>query len=472
MEEQGGEGNERSSKRAHICHARPKSYYASVECVYRGLDPLKAHLLVADETRSDQTICLAVSPALKALGVPGRPRLFEARQKIREAEARLHRKIDYVIAPPRMAAYIEQSAAIYKILLKYIAPCDTHIYSIDEAFMDVTGYLYAYHGSAREMAMVMIRDVLKSTGITATVGIGTNMYLAKVAMDIVAKHASADADGVRIAELDEQSYRELLWEHQPLTDFWQIGSGTANRLRRMGIHTMGDLAQYALFDEEWLYKVFGINAEVLIDHAFGIETCTMRDIKSYRPAANSLSTGQVLPQPYGYSEARIVLQEMANVLCLDLSKKNLLAESVTMYIGFDHESVDRGYNGPCHIDYYGRIVPNHAKGTYRFHQRTNSEGEISEGLLSLFTDPRRVDRTLLIRRICLCANRVTQDSGVVQLDLFTDHEKAERDKRLQRTLLEIKTRYGKNAVLRGMNYLEGATAKERNEQIGGHRAMT
>ncbi|MCR5825146.1 MAG: DNA methylase, partial [Oscillospiraceae bacterium] len=438
-----------------------KSYYASVECVYRGLDPLKALLLVADETRSDQTICLAVSPALKALGVPGRPRLFEAKQKIREAEARLRRHIDYIIAPPRMAAYIRQSAEIYKIILGYVAPEDVHVYSIDECFIDATGYLHAYHGSAHELAMTIIRDVLRQTGITATVGIGTNLYLAKVGMDIVAKHAPPDADGVRIAELDEQRYRELLWEHQPLTDFWMVGSGTAARLGRLGIRTMGDLAQYSLYDEEWLYKVFGVNAELLIDHAWGIETTTMRDIKAYRPVSNSLSNGQVLPRPYSFHETRVIVQEMANALCLDLSRKNLLTESVTMWVGFDPESVERGYSGPCHIDYFGRITPNHAKGTRRFRQPTNAEREISDGVLALFDDPARVNRTLLVRRIGLCANRVTNDPGTVQLDLFVDHRRQERDKKLQLALLELKSRYGKNAVLRGMNFLEGATMRER-----------
>ena len=447
-----------------------KSYYASCECVYRGLDPLKALLLVADETRSDQTICLAVSPALKALGVPGRPRLFEAKQKIREAEARLHRKIEYIIAPPRMGAYIRQSAEIYRIILKYVAPESVHVYSIDECFIDAAGYLHAYHNSIHEMAMTIIRDVLKQTGITATVGIGTNLYLAKVAMDIIAKHSPADADGVRIAELDEQSYRELLWGYQPLTDFWMVGPSTAARLGRMGILTMGDLAQYSIYDEERLYQVFGINAELLIDHAWGIETTTMHDIKAYRPSSNSLSNGQVLPRPYTWQEARVIVQEMASGLCLDLSKKNLLADSVTMWVGFDHESVDRGYCGPCHLDYYGRMTPDHAKGTRRFRQRTNSEREISEGILSLFDEPNRVDRSLLVRRIGMCANQVTPDPGTVQLDLFTDQEKLDRDKKLQLAMLELKTRYGKNAVLRGTSFLDGATMRERNTQVGGHRA--
>ena len=315
--------------------------------------------------------------------------------------------------------------------------------------------------------MTVIRDILKTTGITATVGIGTNLYLAKVAMDIVAKHSPADQDGVRIAELDEQGYREKLWAHRPLTDFWMVGSGTANRLGKLGITSMGDLAQYSLYDEEWLYKVFGINAELLIDHAWGIEPTTMQDIKAYRPSSNSLSTGQVLPRPYTWKEARVIVQEMANALCLDLSRKNLLADSVTMWVGFDHESVERGYRGPCHIDYYGRITPNHAKGTQRFRQRTNAEREISDGVLSLFDG--RVDRTLLVRRIGLCANQVTPDPGTVQLDLFTDHVKQERNKKLQLALLDLKQRYGKNAVLRGMNYLEGAAMRERNIQVGGHR---
>lgn len=447
-----------------------KSYFASVECVYRKLDPLKAYLLVADESRTDKTICLAVSPALKAMGVPSRPRLFEAKQKIREAEAMLKKKIDYIVAPPRMAAYIKQSSEIYKIYLKYISSEDIHVYSIDEVFLDLTNYLHLHQGSAHKMIISMIRDVLKNTGITATAGIGTNMFLAKVAMDIIAKHCVADSDGVRIAELDEQRFKEKLWTHKPITDFWQIGSGTANRLKRYGINTMGDIAEYSIYNEELLYKLFGVNAEILIDHAWGQEPCLMKDIKSYRPKNSSLSSGQVLPRPYKFQETQIIIKEMADLLSLDLTQKNLVAESVTLYIGFDHESFTYGYDVPCHIDHYGRIVPKHAGGTVRFSNSTNSTKEITKAFLAIFNNEKIVNRNLLIRRVALCANKVSKNSGCCQLELFRDYEKEEKESNLQQTILQIKSKFGSNSLLKGMNLLEASRTIERNSQIGGHRA--
>ncbi len=455
--------------RTYIC-IDLKSYYASVECVYRNLDPLKAYLLVADESRTDKTICLAVSPALKALGVPGRPRLFEAKQKIREAEAIMKKKIDYIVAPPRMSAYIKQSAEIYGIFLKYISSEDIHVYSIDESFMDVSNYLHLHNNSAHKMAMTMIRDVLKNTGITATAGIGTNMYLAKVAMDIIAKKSIADSDGVRIAELNERSYKELLWNHKPLTDFWQIGPGIANRLKRYGINTMGDIAECSVHNEEWLYKLFGVNAEILIDHSWGIEPCLMKDIKAYSPKNKSLSSGQVLPRPYKFLEAQIIIKEMSDLLSLDLVRKNLVTESISLYIGFDHESSYYNYDGPLYIDHYGRTVPKYAGGTFRFSSPTNSTKEITNAFLILFNDEKRVNRNLLIRRVNLCANKISKNSGYVQLELFRDYEKETKENNLQQTLLQIKSKYGSNSILKGMNLFEASRTIERNSQIGGHKA--
>lgn len=335
-----------------------KSFYASVECVERGLDPLTTNLLVADETRTDATICLAVSPSLKALGVPGRPRLFEAKQKIAEAQARLRRKIDYIIAPPQMAKYLEVSAAIYGIYLKYVAPMDVHVYSVDEVFIDAAPYLGHLHMRAHELAILMIRDVLRTTGITATAGIGSNLYLAKVAMDLVAKKAKPDSNGVRIAELDEELYKDLLWDHLPLTDFWQIGHGTANRLARIGVSTMGELARYSLYDENTLYKIFGIDAEILVDHAFGIESCTMADIKNYRPSSTSISSGQVLTRPYTFAQARIVIAEMTEQVVLELVEKRLTAEAIVLHVSYDRENCERGnYAGLVHNSYNGLPLP-------------------------------------------------------------------------------------------------------------------
>ena len=463
-----------------------KSYYASVEAVARGLDPLKVNLLVADETRSDNTICLAVSPNLKALGVPGRPRLFEAKQAIRKAEMEHRTRIDYIIAPPRMAEYLRTSALIYRIYLKYLAPESIHVYSIDECFFDATGYLHLYEDQgnrqrlivsperqmvlARRMTTAMIRDVLKTTGITATAGIGTNLYLAKIAMDIVAKHQEADADGVRIAHLDEEAYKEILWNHRPLTDFWQIGPGTAKMLARYGIWTMGDIARMVLTDEDFFYRQFGIDGELVVDHAFGIEPVLMSDIKAYRPMAHSVSSGQVLPRPYQFQEARVVFGEMADLLAAELAEKKLTTNYLTIHVGFDHESIDRGlYSGPAYRDFYGRLVPKHAGGTVRLRNRTSSCQMIMQAALDAFDA--KVDRRLLIRRLGIAANETEPDDGLYQMDMFTDYEALDRERRLQAAMLQIRKKYGKNAVLKGINFMEGGTARERNLQIGGHRAF-
>ena len=463
--------------RIYIC-IDLKSYYASVECVQRGLDPLKAKLLVADESRSDQTICLAVSPALKAIGVPSRPRLFEAKQKIREYESSHHTKVDYIIAVPRMAEYERVSAQIYGIYLHYIAPEDIHVYSIDECFIDCTPYLHAYRKKAEEtgsnparvMAMTMIREVLKTTGITATVGIGTNLYLAKVAMDIVAKKAKPDADGVRIAELNEDSYKFLLWDHKPLTDFWQIGHGKARRLEKSYMFTMGDVAARTQWDEEYFYKTFGVDGEILIDHAWGIEPVTMKDIKSYRTEAHSLSNGQVLPRPYQYKEARLVFQEMIEVLCTDMFSKNLVTQGCSWWVSYDYKSLEAcpHYDGPLSIDFYGRIHPKHSNGTVKLPTLTNNLQIVSTPLLRQFDD--KTDHRLLYRRLGVCANDVREDEGIFQLNMFIDYKMLERDRRLQGAMLEVRRKFGANAVFKGMNLMEGATTLERNQQIGGHKA--
>ena len=463
--------------RSYIC-IDLKSYYASVECVHRGLDPLKANLLVADPSRSDQTICLAVSPALKAIGVPGRPRLFEAKQAIRRYEAEHHTKIRYITAVPRMAEYERISALIYSIYLRYVSPEDVHVYSIDECFIDCTAYLHLYRERAErhhvhpahELAMTMIRDVLQTTGITATVGIGTTLYLAKVAMDIVAKKAPADRDGVRIAELSEDSYKYLLWDHQPLTDFWQIGPGKARRLMKAHLYTMGEVAERSQWDEEFFYRTFGVDGEILIDHAWGVEPVTMRDIKNYRSDSRSLSNGQVLPRPYRYEEARLVFREMIEVLDSDLLQKNLTAPACTWWVSYDYKSLEEcpAYDGPVSIDFYGRLHPKHTGGTVHFGAPTNSLRTVTEQLTASFDA--KTDHRLLFRRLGVCAVNVTEDAGMFQLDLFTDYEALEKEKRIQRAVLEVRRRYGANAIFKGMNLLEGATTLGRNAQIGGHRA--
>ncbi len=447
-----------------------KSFYASVECVARGLDPLTARLVVADPTRTEKTICLAVTPALKAYGISGRARLFEVYRRIAEIKAATGRTIDFIIAPPQMRKYIQFSCDIYSIYLKYISAQDIHVYSVDEVFIDVTGYLHLYKKSAREIAAMLIQEVLKKTGITATAGIGTNLYLAKIAMDIYAKREQADKDGVRIGFLDEYRYKRYMWEHKPITDFWQIGRGTAARLEKCCIYTMGELARASLYDEEMLYNIFGINAEILIDHAWGIEPTLMEDIKNYRPSVNSLSSGQVLKCPYTAENARILVYEMADALALKLVRESLVTESLTLYIGYDRENVDKGiYTGETHLDRYGRFVPAHGRGTVRFEYDTNSSREIVTGAVNLYD--KIVDKALTIRRLTINANKVVPESSVSrQLDMFTDFGKAAKEKSLQLAELKIKAKYGKNAILKGISFVEGATARERNEQVGGHRA--
>ena len=464
-------------ERTYIC-IDLKSYYASVECVHRGLDPLKANLLVADESRSEQTICLAVSPSLKAKGVPSRPRLFEAKQAIRKYEISSHTQVEYIIAVPRMAEYERISALIYSIYLRYVAPEDIHVYSIDECFIDCTGYLHAYRKEAAAagvnpahiMATTMIRDVLKTTGITATVGIGTNLYLAKVAMDIVAKKAPPDQDGVRIAELNEDTYKFLLWDHRPLTDFWQIGPGKAKRLQSAALYTMGDIAERTQWDEEFFYKTFGIDGEILVDHAWGIEPVTMKDIKSFKSESHSLSNGQVLPRPYQYPEARLAFQEMIEVLCSDMFSKRIAAKGCSWWVSYDYKSLEAvpGYDGPLSIDYYGRVHPRHNNSTVKLPIRTNSLQTIEPLLLEQFD--KKTDHRLLYRRLGVNAEDVKEDTGAFQMNVFVDYEALEREKRIQGAMLEVRRKYGANALFKGMNLLDGAMTLERNTQIGGHKA--
>lgn len=444
-----------------------KSFYASVECVERGLNPLTAKLVVADESRTDKTICLAVSPALKALGIPGRARLYEVKQKAR----------DFIIARPRMAFYISYSTRIYNIYLRYIAEEDIHVYSIDEVFIDATPYLKTYQMTAKELTTKIIKEVLKETGITATAGIGTNLYLAKVAMDIVAKHVEPDADGMRIAELDEMSYRKTLWEHRPLTDFWRVGKGYARRLEAVGLRTMGDIALCSERDEDYLYKQFGINAELLIDHAWGYEPCEIKDIKAYRPSGHSFSSGQVLKEPYSFKKAKVVATEMAEEIGLNLLRHHLLVDQVILTVGYDKVNMDN-YDGETAKDFYGRTIPKHARGTYNLKGYTSSTQAIKEAVVSLFD--RCVDPKLLIRRINIDVNHVEWEEdlkkrgkGFRQLELFDDEKKKRgnenKERRTNEAILNIKKRYGKNAILKGINFEEGATGRERNMQIGGHR---
>ena len=455
-----------------------KSFYASVECVSRGLNPLEANLLVADESRTDKTICLAVSPSLKAKGVSARPRLFEARQAIRLYEAAHQTKVNYIVAPPRMAEYLRVSARVYDTYRQFLSEEDIHVYSIDECFMDVTPYLHLYRADAKRaglsparfLAMRIIRAVLAETGITATAGIGTNLYLAKVGMDIVAKKAPPDADGVRIAELDEMGYRLQLWEHRPLTDFWQVGPGTARRLMIHGMQTMGDVAALSLTNEEILYRLFGVDAELLIDHAWGIEPVRMRDIKAYRPAGHSFSTGQVLPRPYRFEEGLTVFREMAEQAVMGLVDKRMRVPMAVWWISFDPASLEEnpGYTGPVCLDFYGRLHPVHAGSTVRFRPETNSRSVILAGLEKAFRE--KVHPALLIRRIGIALNDPKTEGTGMQTDMFTDPEVQERERRLQEAMIEVRGRFGRNALVRGMNLLEGATALERNQQIGGHRA--
>lgn len=445
-----------------------KSFYASVECVERGLDPLKAYLVVADASRTSKTICLAVSPALKAYGLPGRARLFEVEQKMRDIKEQTGRELPYIVAPPQMAKYIEVSANIYSVYLRYISPEDIHVYSIDECFMDITNYLQLYQMTARELVAKMIRDVYEETGITAAAGIGTNLYLCKIAMDIVAKHVQEDEDGVRIAELDEQTYRKYLWGHRPITDFWRVGPGIAKRLAHAGIFTMGDIAQVSVECEDVLYKMLGVDAELLIDHAWGYEPCTIADIKGYEPTTNSISSGQVLSCPYDFQKGRLIVQEMVDLLVLDLVEKGVVTDNLTLHVGYDRCSVDDGsYKGAVKIDSYGRSVPKSAHGTANLGTGSNSTRKIMRAVLDLYD--RIVSPQLMVRRVNISANHLTTE-GFEQFDLFTDPAERERERKMQKAMLEIKKKYGKNAMIKGMNLEEGATTIERNRQIGGHKA--
>lgn len=492
-----------------------KSFYASVECVDRGLNPLTANLVVADLTRTEKTICLAVSPSLKSYGISGRARLFEVVQQVKQVNALRRSKapkkelirssadntivmadpsvaLDYIVAPPRMSHYMEVSSKIYDIYLKYVAPEDIHVYSIDEVFIDATNYLKLYNLTARDFTMKLIREVLNTTGITATGGIGTNLYLCKVAMDIMAKHIEADEYGVRIAELDEMSYRRELWNHRPLTDFWRVGRGYSSKLEQYGMYTMGDVARCSLgrsgeyFSEDLLYKLFGINAELLIDHAWGFESCTMADIKSYRPASNSISSGQVLSKPYDFEKAKIIVREMADSLVLDLVDKKLVTDQLVLTVGYDIDNLNADapvYSGEIKADHYGRRVPKQAHGSINLGRQTSSTKFVVNAAMELFD--RIVDKNLLVRRMYVVANHVVRESSVTeeneQLSFFVDYEEQERKKKAEEEMLEkerkqqeailsIQKKYGKNAILKGTSYEEGATTRERNGLVGGHKA--
>lgn len=445
-----------------------KSFYASVECIERGLNPLTTNLVVADPTRTEKTICLAVSPSLKVYGIPGRARLFEVQQKLREVKQRTGKEIEYIIAPPQMARYIQVSAEIYETYLKYISPEDIHVYSIDECFMDVTNYLSLYQLTAKELAVKMIHDVLGKTGITAAAGIGTNLYLSKIAMDIVAKHVDADERGVRIAELDELTYRRLLWDHKPITDFWRIGGGIAKRLENSGLYTMGDIALTSVHNEDLLYRMLGIDAELLIDHAWGYEPCSMEEIKAYRPGSNSISSGQVLQYPYDFAKTRIVVQEMTDLLVLELVEKGMVTDGLTLTVGYDRTNVDDGrYRGVVSVDRYGRELPKSAHGSIHLGTTSSSTKKIMTAMLELYD--RIVSKELMVRRVTVCANNLVEER-YEQLDLFTDPVEQEKERKLQEAMLCIKNKFGKNAILKGMNLEDGATTRTRNKQIGGHKA--
>lgn len=488
-----------------------KSFYASVECIERGLDALKTNLVVADSSRTEKTICLAVSPSLKSMGIPGRPRLFEVIQKVEEINRKRKNNapdkeligesydytelqksnnlaVSYIIAPPRMAYYIEYSTRIYNIYLKYVAPEDIHVYSIDEVFIDVTSYLKLYKKSPRELCMEIIKNVLNETGITATAGIGTNMYLAKIAMDIEAKHTKADKNGVRIAQLDEASYRRKLWNHTPLTDFWRVGKGYAKKLEDNRFYTMGDIARASLseYGEDKLYKLFGVNAELLIDHAWGWEPCTIEDIRNYKPHDKSISSGQVLHCPYSFEKAKLIAKEMTELLVLDLIDKKLVTNQMVITVGYDIDNLkgNSSYKGEITMDAYGRKVPKQAHGSINLNSYTSSVKIISEAVENLFEGI--VNKNLLVRRLNICANNLIEESSlqeddsIVQLTLFENYEEAElnrtkeknrlkKERNMQHAILDIKKKYGKNSILKGMNLKEGATSIDRNNQIGGHK---
>ncbi len=485
-----------------------KSFYASVECIERGLDPMDTNLVVADKRRTDKTICLAVTPSLKAQGIPGRPRLFEVIQRVRIINAQRQKSaparrftgsshlaselrdnpslsLDYLVAPPRMAHYMETSTRIYKVYLKYVEARDIHVYSIDEVFIDATEYLHASGLSAHDFAMELILDVLRTTGVTATAGIGPNLYLCKVALDIWAKHIKPDQNGVRIAELDEASYRDNLWSHRPLTDFWRVGRGYARKLEALGLFTMGDIARQSVRDEDVLYDTFGINAELLIDHAWGWEPCTIADIKAYKPESNSMSGGQVLTCPYSFEKARLVVREMANNLALELLDKHLVTDHLVLCVGYDSGNVSDDC-GSYQLDRYGRKTPKPANSSTRLSRQTSSAKMITDAVMSLYD--RIADPKLMIRRLNLTAENVVSEGDAVkpqdvpqQIDMFTDYDslaqqqQAEetalaKEKQKQQAILEIKKKFGKNAILLGTSYMDGATARDRNQQIGGHKA--
>lgn len=496
-----------------------KSFYASVECVERGLDPLTTNLVVADESRTEKTICLAVSPSLKEYGISGRARLFEVIEKVKEINKQRSRKIHnkvftgtsfdsnalkanpqleatYITAVPRMAYYLEYSTKIHDIYLRYVAPEDMHVYSIDEVFMEVTHYIGAYKMTAEELAGKIMLEVLKETGITATAGIGTNMYLCKVAMDIEAKHIIPDEHGVRIACLDEMSYRKKLWSHRPISDFWRVGRGYSKKLEENGLFTMGDIARCSLgkpdeyYNEDLLYRLFGINAELLIDHAWGYEPATIADVKAYKPEVRCISTGQVLQCPYNAKQARLIVKEMTDLFVLDLVDKKLVTDQLVLTIGYDRENLDNpltavSYKGEITVDQYGRKVPKHAHGTINLERQTSSTRIIMNAIMELYD--RIINPKLLVRRITIVANRLEEEENVKktfsyeQLNLFTDYEELskeqekenkelEKERKIQETVIKLKKKYGKNAILKGMNLQEGATATKRNNQIGGHRA--
>ncbi|MBE7017529.1 MAG: DNA methylase [Ruminococcaceae bacterium] len=505
-------------ERTYIC-IDLKSFYASVECIERGLDPMRTNLVVADSSKTEKTICLAVTPPLKALGISGRARLFEVVEQVKLINSRRARfcpggeftgcsadaeklrqqrelELDFIAAPPRMALYMDYSSRIYQVYLRHVSPEDIHVYSIDEVFIDLTPYLPSTGLSARQFAKMLIKEVLEATGVTAAAGIGSNLYLAKIAMDIMAKRVAADSDGVRIAQLDEQSYRRELWCHRPLTDFWRVGRGIAKKLEAHGIFTMGDIARCSLgeagdfYNEELLYKLFGVNAELLIDHAWGFENCTIADIKSYRPSTNSICSGQVLSSPYTFEKTALIIREMLDLLSLELVDKGLVTDQIVLTLGYDIENLAdparrEAYTGEVTTDFYGRKVPKHAHGTANLGRHTASTRLITDAVMELFG--RISDKTLLVRRINISANHVLYEDSVPdlsvpeQLDLFTDIDELERrhqeeessllrEKRRQQALVDIKKRYGKNAILKGMNFEEGATARDRNSQIGGHKA--
>lgn len=470
-----------------------KSFYASVECVARGLDPLTTNLVVADPSRTEKTICLAVSPSLKSYGISGRARLFEVVQRVKEINgtrrwnSRSELKtgiydnprivsdpslaLDYIVAPPRMAEYMKVSSRVYETYLKYIAAEDIHVYSIDEVFMDVTDYLGTYGCTAHELAIRMIRDVLSTTGITATAGIGPNMYLAKIAMDIEAKHSPADKDGVRIAELDEMSYRRKYWEHTPLTDFWRVGRGIAAKLQAHGMNTLGDVARVSVLNDEILYKLFGVNAELLIDHAWGWEPCTISQIKAYKPSSHSVSVGQVLSEAYTFEKARVVAREMADSVALDLLDKGLVCQQMVLTVCYDNASLTPGYQGEVALDYYGRKVPKPVHASRNLLRFSSSSKEIMDAVDGIFRSI--VDPSLMVRRLYVVANNTVPEGApeTLQLSLFDEHpQQDEKERKRQEAILAIKKKFGKNAILKGLNFEEGATQIDRNSQVGGHKA--